>query len=272
MKKILLVVNGNNYSTELADFAIKIARRGNDLLHAVFVSPVAHQMVHYPFPSDLPLAAAEVVGTEDMRNSYRELIKANMKLFKDSCVNKNISYLIDPDIDITIDELIDHSAFSDLIICSAKEEFGAYSFRDLLSDTHCPVMLVPDEANMPQTAILCYDESFSSIYAIKMYSYLFPEWKDLPTFVLSINPKGDNGNKFDDYLSDWIPQHFPNLQRHALEGNLQRELLSFIRQDDKHSIVVMGAFGRNAISRLFHRSLANVVLEDTSASLFIIHE
>jgi hypothetical protein len=37
-------------------------------------------------------------------------------------------------------------------------------------------------------------------------------------------------------------------------------------------MLVMGAFGGNAIARMFHRSLANVVLEQTSASVFIKHE
>jgi len=36
--------------------------------------------------------------------------------------------------------------------------------------------------------------------------------------------------------------------------------------------VVMGAFGRSAISRLFHRSLSNVILEDTKVSLFTTHK
>ena len=191
--------------------------------------------------------------------------------------NKNtglclLKYNIDPDPDVTVQELIDHSAFSDLILCDSEGEMGGFSLRELLTDTHCPVLLVPDNAAQPTRAVFCYDESFSSIYALKLYSYLFPEWKDLPGVLLSINPKGDNGKGYDDYLADWLPQHFSNIEQEEPSGNLQRELVSFIRKNDEQTIVVMGSFGRNAISRLFHKSLANVVLEETKACVFIMHE
>lgn len=43
-------------------------------------------------------------------------------------------------------------------------------------------------------------------------------------------------------------------------------------KNDQEASVVMGAYRRNAISRLFHRSLANIVIEQTNAFLFIMHE
>jgi nucleotide-binding universal stress UspA family protein len=73
-------------------------------------------------------------------------------------------------------------------------------------------------------------------------------------------------------LNDWLPQHFPVLQKQILQGNLQKELVSFIRKNDEQAVVVMGAYGRNAVSRLFHRSLSNIVIEETNALLFIMHE
>jgi nucleotide-binding universal stress UspA family protein len=218
------------------------------------------------------LAASEFVVSEDMDQDNRDLTKANIRVFKDSCLDAGISFSVDADMEISVEELIDHSAFSDLILCDSKEQLGTISLRELLTDTHCPVLLVPENPDLPQRTVLCYDESFSSIYAIKMYSYLFPEWKDLPSHVLTINPKGDNGLKYDDYLSDWLPRHFSNLQQQAPQGNLQRELVGFIRKGEQPTLVVMGAYGRNAISRLFHQSLANIVIEETNALLFIMHE
>jgi nucleotide-binding universal stress UspA family protein len=107
---------------------------------------------------------------------------------------------------------------------------------------------------------------------MKMYSYLFPEWRQLPSTVLSINPKGDNGLKYDDYLNDWLPYHFPELEKQLLQGNLHKELVRFIRKNDEQVIVIMGAYGGNAVSRLFHRSLANIVIQETKALVFIMHE
>ena len=272
MKKILLVYNAETYSEHLTRFALKLSRQTGALLHAVFVSPLAQQISQYPFPGTLPLVASELTGVEEIQRERQHLVSSNIDLFSTSCSEAGILFKADSDIDITIEDVIDHSAFADLILFDAREQFGAYSFKDLLSDTHCPVILVPENATTPQKAILCYDESFSSIYAIKQYGYLFPDWNDLPTYLLSINPKGDNGNKFDDYLDDWLPAHFSNLEKIELQGNLQTELTSYIKKDDSRSIVIMGAYGGNAVSRIFHRSLVNVVLEETSASVFVIHE
>ena len=271
MKKLLVAFNATNYSNSLAHFAIKIARHSHSVIHAVFLSP-SFVPVTYPFPNDLPLASTGLISTAEMIEESRKLTEADIQVFKDDCAAKGVSYSIDYSTNITLEDLIDHSAFADLILCDAKEELGGISIRDLLMDTHCPVLLVPQVVQMPVKAVLCYDESFSSILAMKMYSYLFPEWKELPSTVLSINPKGDNGMKFDDYLNDWLPMHFPSLQKQILQGNLQRELVSFLRKNDDQSIVVMGAYGGNAVSRLFHRSLANIVIEETNALVFIMHE
>ncbi|MGZ3940436.1 MAG: hypothetical protein ACXVBK_16815, partial [Flavisolibacter sp.] len=272
MKKILVAFNALNYSSSLAEFALKIARQTNSVIHAVFLTPKLLPVVQYPFPNDLPLASTGLVTTVEMEAENKKLAQAHLDLFRDDCSREEVKCKIDSAMDVTLEDLIDHSAFSDLVLCDAKEQIGGIATRDLLVDTHCPVVLVPANLKTPAQSILCYDESFSSVLAMKMYSYLFPEWKDLPATVLSINPKGDNGLRFDDYLNDWLPQHFGNLDKQILQGNLQRELVAFIRKNDEPSIVVMGAYGGNAVSRLFHRSLANIVIEETNAILFIMHE
>lgn len=272
MKKILLVFNGETYNTHLAGFAIRMSRQINALLQSVFVSPFAEQINTYPFPGELPMMAEEITGVKQLQEEHHKLIQSNMDLFVDDCKKTKIEFKVTTDTDITVSELIDLSAFCDLILCSAKEQYGSYSFKDFIAGAHCPVILVSEGAKLPQKVILCYDESFSSVNAIKMFSNLFPDWKDVPTSIVSINPKGDNGSKYDDYLGEWISEHFSNVERIQLEGNLQKELTSFIGKEDTGSIVIMGNYGGNAMSRIFHRSLANVILEETSASLFIMHE
>lgn len=271
MKKIVVAFNAINYSSSLSAFAINIAKQTDSLLNAVFLTRSLAPVVQYPFLNDLPLASTGLVSTVEMEEENRKMIDSHIGFFQDDCERENVRCKIDNTPGMTLDDLIDLSAFSDLVLCDAKEEIGGVATRELLADTHCPVILVPAKMNMPSKTVLCYDESFSSILALKMYSYLFPEWKEFPTTVLSINPKGDNGLRFDDYLNDWLPLHFSNLDKKILQGNLQRELVSYIRQNEP-AMVVMGAYGGNAVSRMFHRSLANIVVEETEAFLFIMHE
>jgi nucleotide-binding universal stress UspA family protein len=272
MKKILVVFNAINYSNTLAAFARNMARLSNSTINAVFLTPSLAPVIQYPFPNDLPLASSGLVSTPEMMKETTNLTKSHVRSFREGCASENINCKIEDADAITLDNLVDYSAFTDLILCDAKEVLGGISVQELLVDTHCPVLLVPGKTELPTRAVLCYDESFSSILAMKMYSYLFPEWKEMQSTVLSIYSKGDNDIKYRDYLNDWLPEHFLNLQKLRLQGDLQTELLSFIRKNDEPTIVVMGAFGRNAISRLFHRSLAHIVMEETNAFVFIMHE
>ena len=269
MKKVLVVLDGSSYPQYLVDFAVQIAKNTQSLLHPVFMKP--QNVVGYPFPNDMSVANSEVFTAADESLDDRKLMESHFQLFKDDCTVAQVSFSNAGSIDVSIEELIDHSAFADLVIAENSFDPG-YSLTELLVETHCPVMLIPRNAELPQQAILCYDESFSSMYAMKMYSYIFPEWNHLPTSVITINPKGDNGDRFDEYVSEWFLQHFKNLQTNTIIGNLHKELLSLVNKENNKAVVVMGAYGRNAASRLFHRSLANVVLENTDAILFIIHE
>jgi nucleotide-binding universal stress UspA family protein len=272
MKKLLVVFNGINYSSSLSSFAFKLAKQYSAVVHAVFICPSVAEALGYPLTSPLPYTANNFVISREMDLQNQNLTAANIQVFKDTCLDESIACSVNPDMALSVDDLIDHSAFADLILCDAREMLGAISLRELLSDTHCPVLLIPENPQLPKRAVLCFDESFSSIYAIKIYSYLFPEWNDLPSYLLTVNPKGDNGTRYDDYLADWLPGHFTQLQTQTPEGNLHRELVNFVRKDDQPTIVIMGAYGRNAISRLFHRSLSNIVIEETNALVFIMHE
>lgn len=272
MKKILLLFSGTSYSNSLTQFALNMARGNKAYLHVMFLSPSLEQEARYPFPSDLPLTTSIYGTAEVLAESDLKLIRANMQVFKHFCADEQVPCTIESNVHITLHDLIEHSAFSDLILCEAKTEVSGISIHKLLADSHCPVLLVSREVGVPQSAVFCYDESYSSILAIKMYSYLFPEWKDLPGTVLTINPRQDRSPKHDDYLSDWLPQHFTNSERQFLYGNLEREVVRFIRKGDKPTMVIMGAYGRTAASRLLRRSLAEVVIEETSACVFIMHE
>jgi nucleotide-binding universal stress UspA family protein len=132
--------------------------------------------------------------------------------------------------------------------------------------------LIFENSTLPKRLIVCYDESLSSVNAVKQFSLLFPTWKDLPTSIVSIHPKGDNGGKIDEHMDEWLKAQFSDIERVQLEGNLQKEMINYIGKESADSLVIMGNYDGNAMSRIFHRSLANVILQETSANLFLTHD
>jgi hypothetical protein len=54
-------------------------------------------------------------------------------------------------------------------------------------------------------------------------------------------------------------------------ANIEQKLIEFLDEHAENVMVVMGAYGRNVISRLFKPSLSNVIINQTQTSLFIAH-
>ena len=100
----------------------------------------------------------------------------------------------------------------------------------------------------------------------------FTKWANLPTSLLSINTEPNTNAENEVFLQTWMPQHFTTFNRIELHGNLKTELVNFLKENETNVLVVMGAFGRSVISRLFHRSLSNIILEETRVSLFTTHK
>ena len=272
MRKDLVVFNGVSYPTHVIAFARKIAKDGASLLHAVFTKPMhVSDSLQYPFPNDLSSTHDSVDAADEERTDL-QAIQDNKQVFKDECQLDNITCTIDDEVDIVLDDLIEHSKFSDLIIADVNDDLGKYSIKDLLGKTQCPVLLVQRETDIPHRVVLAYDGSASSIQAIKMYSYLFPEWKELATLLVQVNPEEPGKITNENYLGDWLAQHFVNLEIATLEGDVERELTALLNRDSRKTMIVMGAYGKKGLAALFHQSLANKIIEVSHVSLFIAHQ
>src|SRR5678815_3678842 len=113
MKKLLVAFNATNYSDALAQFAIKIARHSNSVVHAVFLSP-SFVPLTYPFPSDLPIASAGLIPTMEMREENKKLTETDIQLFKDDCAAHHVNCTVGQTRNITLEDLMDHGACTGL--------------------------------------------------------------------------------------------------------------------------------------------------------------
>jgi len=279
MKKILIILNGTQAPLHVISSAIEIAKQDNSFLYALFLVPVVNKSaLVYPFVNDWALTGT-TVSDQSVEQEEQQQTDNNMRLFTDACAAANVSFKISPRRDTSYDELIHHSSFADLIIADAKADFPetvsmpfTVSLSDLLADAHCPVLLLQEEIKQPEQIILSYDGSFSSIHALKMFSYVFPEWRLVPTCLLSVSPKENAQLEYEEYLKDWLPQHFTRLRVELLKGKVKQELVKAVNSSRQSVLVVMGAYGRTTVSRLFRRSLSSSIVNKTTAALFIAHE
>ncbi|MEJ7913979.1 MAG: universal stress protein [Chitinophagaceae bacterium] len=220
----------------------------------------------YPFPNDLALTA-EIVTSETPEEEEEKLLVNNIQFIEHECDIADVPCSIQQR--ITFKELVQISASADLLLVDTKAEFEHFALNDIFTDVECPVCSVAATAGKPKHVIFAFDGSEGSQYAIRKFADLFPNLPEAETHLVSVDT--DN-NKYSEFINDWLPSRYSAVSMHVLSGNEKEELVNFLRQYPDDALVVMGAFGRSALSRLFHPSLATAVLNDTRLSLFLAHK
>lgn len=263
MKKIVTALAPIDTPWPAMRISTLLARNHSAEIHLVFLTlPGENIDYSYPYPNDLPIAE-EFSNGKIISESNQELIKDKLDLFKQECESVGINLSFQRN--ISIEKLIEASANADLLIADEGADF----LSEILPHLHCPAFIAGDD-HLPEKAVLMFNNSNSSQFAIEKYGELLPEFKDLTTVLLSINPKDEN--EIQNYMQKNLKDTYTNISTKTLTGKVEKEMEHFLSQLSGPVVVVMGAFGRSAISRFFHESLANTVMKDKTVSLFIAHQ
>ena len=276
-KKILAAFDGTKYSDGASKYAIEIAKLTDSLLVGVFVQDMRYINFTYAYAWDQPFV--DMSAIEISQKEEKDKIDLNIKLFHRACDEKGIKHKVHFDKGVPLQQLIHESAFSDLIILDSHTSFFTIGnnspspfLKDFLADSHCPVLIVPHTYTFFDKAVMCYDGTASSVYAIKAFSYLFPQLAELDTVILSVNEKTTNHLIDGQNLKDLVHAHFKNASFEVLNGEANDQLVGYLKQNGQNAMVVMGAYGGNAISRLFHQSLSNKIIKELNSPVFITHQ
>ena len=72
-------------------------------------------------------------------------------------------------------------------------------------------------------------------------------------------------------MKEYLKLHFENFRLVSLEGNAGPELEKYLSGEDAGTLIVMGAYQRNRISRWLKPSLADRLMRKLEVPLFISH-
>ncbi|WPQ60443.1 hypothetical protein SIO70_19025 [Chitinophaga sancti] len=91
-------------------------------------------------------------------------------------------------------EILLESRYADLILLDPATAFSAIHVtiptglvEETLFATECPIVLMPANFTGIEQLVFAYDGRADSMYAIKQFTYLFPELRDTRIVVVSIN-------------------------------------------------------------------------------------
>ncbi|ANE49569.1 universal stress protein [Flavisolibacter tropicus] len=273
MEKILLIMNSHKADTKIIDFGCYIALLTESKLTGVLVEDTTLEL-----------------ASHDHQQSYYRKVKVRddqsilmdsdqlMRYFSQECRLRGISSIIYSDKGSPMEEVLYESRFADLMIVtpnlfnkSTKEEIPSTFVKKILSKAECPVVVAPNEFKGIEEIVFCFDASASSLFAIKEFTYLFPQFQSKKITVLEVRndileEMGEDVAK----TREWLEAHYQNVHFRFLEGDVKDELFTYFLLK-KDTFIVMGSFGRNMISQLYKKSASETIIKTIDLPIFITH-
>jgi len=277
MKKIIAAFDGLRFSESTLDYAIYLAKQYDAHITGVFLRETTR----------LGYAVYETVISQSHteRNIMHELERTDADtehqataLFERRCTAGGVPYTVHRDRKSAVKELVHESIFADLLLIDAWECFSyievnmpGWFIRNVLHDAQCPVMVVPKKFHPVGKIVFLYDGTASSMHAIKMFSYVLPGGKELPTELLCAKYAASSLHLPDNnLLKEWMKRHFPQTEYKVLKGT-GKEIITLLGDEAPGVLVVAGAYHRSHLSMWFRQSLANLLMQETRAPVFIAH-
>ena len=277
MKKIIAAFDGLEFSESTLHYTLLMARQTHAHIVGVFLDDLVYHSYGYR-----ELVAQETNDIDRTIHQWNEkdLEKRNesVDLFEQACHQAGISFSVHRDRNVALQELVHESIYADLLIINWNETFTHLEeapptrfLRDLLSDVQCPVLLVPEVYHPIDKLTLLYDGEPTSVYAVKMFSYLLPDFKQLETEVVSIRQEDDTLHLPDNKLmKEFMKRHFPKAEYHIFKGDAEDRIVGLAAEKTKYA-GGSGAYRRGRVSRWFKPSMADYLMKHAKMPLFVAH-
>lgn len=278
MKKIIVAIDGLKFSESATKYAVSIAKEMNAHLVGVFLDDATY--TSYKIYDVVIKEGVSETKLKHYDEADAETRKVSAHKFESACSDAGINYSIHHDRNIALRELLHESIYADLLIIDSHETLTHYQeneptrfIRELLSEVQCPVLLVPNKYKPIEKIVLLYDGKPSSVYAIKMFSYLLPLFENLDTELISVKHVEQSMHLADNRLmKEFLKRHFPKINYRIVKGYVEDEIMQHVKGIGPNVLVVLGAYKRGVVSRWVHESMADTMLKETKVPLFIAHQ
>lgn len=277
MKKIMIAFDVEKPDQQSMVFGSYLAGLTQSGLTGVFLEnlpPKSEPGVKFAYGS----AYVETIGAEDLPEiEFKQRAAAkSIQDFKDACEVQEIACRIHRDQGVPLEELIAESRYADVILtgpglfASSALDQTSGLVKELLVKSECPVIITPLRPRPIEEILLAFDGGASSVFAIKQFTYLFPELRDANITVLQANEQASFDPEQKEKFYEYLREHYKHIVFKDLHGKPEDELFDYTLRKEK-CCLVMGAYGRSWLSSLFHHSTAELVLQLNNLPVFIAH-
>lgn len=274
MKKVLIAFDGFHFSQSAFEFALALNEKHQILLTGVFLPQISYANVWtYADGMGSPLFVPALDKAET------ESIEKNIDHFEELCVKNQVEFRIRKDFnDLALPELKRESRFADLMIIGSRDFYTNMGtgdpntyLKDALHDMECPAIVVPDKFVYPDSNILAYDGSASSVFAIKQFIYTLPELVGNKTLLVYITKDEEPQIPNEPFIEELAARHFKDLTVTKLSLDAKTYFATWLA-DKKSSILVSGSYGRSSFSNIVKKSFVSEVIKEHLLPVFVAHK
>lgn len=277
MKKIMIAIDAEKLDPQSLAFGCYLAALTGSELTGVFLENLPAEnkpglKFAYGGTYVETIDPAESPETEFNRKTGSE----NIRQFKAYCEAQEVPSRVHRDQGVPGQELITESRYADAIItapnlfASSPLELPSALVRDLLAQSECPVIIAAHHSGPIENILFAYDGSASSVFAIKQFNHLFPELRDAEITVLQADEHAAFSEEQKEKIYEYLRAHYHRINFKDLHGKPEDELFDYTLRLD-NACLVMGAFGRSWLSRLFRPSTADLLIKINNLPVFITH-
>lgn len=273
MKKILLLFNGIRFSESAFEFARKLHALQPALITGVFIPQINYvNLWTYSNAMDGPVFVPLLEDQEEEKTGE------NIRRFEQLCKKNNIPCRVHKSyVDMALSEIEHETRFADLLIISGEPFYETMAggvnteyIADALKKAECPVLVVPENGDLPARNILAYDGSASSVFAIKQFAYVLPELCKNETLLVHATAGGEAHLPDEEAIEELAGQHFKNLHLLKLGVTPQKNFASWL-DENNNALLVSGSYGRSFLSQLVRKSFVTEVIARHKLPVFITH-
>lgn len=275
MKKILYITDAVKLNIQRLDFACFLCNLTDSKLTGIFLENREHEARSPAFIRELAISGETSGTTEQLKET---LGREHIREFRNACELRGVNCVIHRDAGAPLREVISESRYADMLVIDSSTSFTESRecpptkfVEEVLASAECPVVLPPDSFDGIDEIIFTYDGSPSSIFAIKQFTYLFPEMEDRKAIIFDVVPPGKKIGKSQHMLQEWLNTHYGRNEILIREDERTRAQILEYLLGRKNAFVVMGAFGRGLISAMLSPSHADPVVKIISLPIFITH-
>jgi len=280
MEKILFVIDPKGININAIDFACFIANLNKSNLTGLLLDYPRHEVQSVNTPASHSIRENYDVDAKDAK-VIQHLARVHaddvMQQFMQACSNRGVVCNAEYFADLPVEQLLAETRYADLLVIDPTislhenaERIPTAFVREVLSHSDCPVLLCPYDFNGIDELVFAYDGSQSSMHALREFVHLFPSLLNKKLTILHVIEKENSPVPDADKIGALIHAHFPNATLKMLEGKAKDELFAYLIGKEK-LLVIMGAYGRNTMSKIFRHSTSDLTINTINMPVFIAH-